>query len=322
MACTGAPTPEPAPPAPPTAPLDLVLVIVDDLAVDALPDGQPAWSVTDDAARSHRHILTATYSGERPNTLPQVLSLYGLRTALFVGPDFAARDPWLRETADHLGQTDGCLATALRDAATWRDQTAEQALVVLHAAAACPPTAADWAALPGADEAEVWVIGASAGGAGLGAAGTRTALRAPLSVPDASTLDLLPTLLAGAGATIPSDARGRDLRSPDAAPRRALFLTDAEGQTVAIRTSRHLLAARPNPEGDALVPLALEDAATGAPLPLEDADLAPLLQALSAWRQSLSATSARERMGDDAFSRILQDGGYWEAPPTDKDTSP
>ena len=148
-------------------------------------------------------------------------------------------------------------------------------------------------------------MGASGSGEGLDEAGTLTALRAPLPLPPSTktTMDVLPTLLASAEATPPSDARGFDLRAPRA--RRAIFLLDAEGRAFAVRTDRHLLIAQPGEDG-ALAPVAL----TGS-----ETEQASLLEALSAWRRSLSATTARERLGDAELEARLQDGGYWEASP-------
>lgn len=281
-----------------------MVVLADRLTPAQLAGAQPAWSTSDQPALAHRHALTATYAGKRPNTLPQVLSLYGQRTAIFAGPGFLGADRWILDTADHHEQTDGCLAAATQAAADWRRSTPGPHALILHDRGApdCPPLADALGPLA-ADT--VWVVGT--GSAGLGT--TPAALLPPEPLPASSptTLDLLPTLLTAQGATVPSDARGMDLRSPR--PRRAVFFL-GDGQ-VAIRTDQHRLAATVTAAG--LEPAALTSA-EGATLPLSDDAVAALMPALSAWHTGLSASTARERLGQDAFEQLLQDGGYWEAP--------
>lgn len=269
---------------------------------DTVPGAVAAWSTSDQPTTAHRHILTATYAGERPNTLPQVLSLYGHRTAFFVGPDFLSTEPWILETADHTHKTSGCLSEAVTASTAWRRQTEGPHVIILHdQGPPCPPMAEALDAITGDT---LWVVGAgNAGGPGQ----QPSALVAPATMPSSpTTLDVLPTLLAGHAATIPSDARGMDLRAPT--ERRAIFFhgTDA----VAIRTSRHVLTAAEGPTG--LEATMLREA-SGPSMSLKDAAAGPLLEALQAWHSSLSANTARERLGQEAFQRILRDGGYWEA---------
>lgn len=280
----------------------LVIVIGDMASPGAVPGAAAVWSTSDQPAQAHRHILTATYAGERPNTLPQVLSLYGHRTAFFVGPGFLSADRWILETADHVAQTGGCLSEAVAASAAWRRETEGPHVVILHdQGSPCPPMAEALGAFSGDT---LWVVGAgSTGGPGQQPA----ALAAPMATPvSPTTLDILPTLLAARAATIPSDARGMDLRTPTA--RSAIFFQGAD--TVAIRTARHVLTASVGEAG--LKATDLHDT-SGTPLPLGDTAAAPLLEALQAWHSSLSANTARERLGQEVFQRILQDGGYWEA---------
>lgn len=285
----------------------LVLVVADEMPPGALAGSVPAWSTADQPAVAHRHILTSTYSGARPNTLPQILSLYGHRSAMFVRDDFLAQDRWIVDTADHHEPVEGCLSDAIQQAEQWRRTQSGPHAIILHAPGApCPAVTSELQALRGD---EVWVIGAGNSG---GPGHAPVALLPPTALPDAtpSTLDILPTLLTSIGATVPSDARGMDLRSPT--PRAALFF---HGQHhIAVHTERHRLTAAV--DGSAITPQALQDH-TGAPLPLEDDTVDVLMAPLRAWHGSLSATTARQRLGQEAFQRMLQDGGYWEAPPHD-----
>jgi hypothetical protein len=283
-----------------------VLVVADGLSPSALPGSQLAWSTSDTPALAHRHILTATYAGEQPNTLTQILSLYGRRTAIFASPGFLGADSWMRDTADHNEDTTGCLGAAIRQAAAWRRTSKGPHFVVLHDSGdpACPPVSEALGPLSGD---QVWLIGA--GSEGLGR--VPVAFQSPQPLAEgavATSLDLLPTLLIAASAAVPSDARGLDLLTP--AERRAIFFLGGDN-TLAIRTGRHLLTA--SATDGALVPTSLQDLGADSPLPLDDPAAVALGAALSAWHRGLSATTARERLGEDAFQRILQDGGYWEA---------
>ena len=322
---------------------DLVLVIADGVSSGAsgasLSPGLTAlaasgvsfggaWSADAAAQKDHALALTSTWPvglDRAPNSLPGVLSLYGYRVEAAVGPGFlAAADGGLLDNFDVTRETDCGAALTLPASEPW--------FLLVHQPAGCPAddalTAVQEAlAAAGLTERALVVFTGSASADTL-TPDSRVPLviRDPRAAPShagtaydqmGTTMDLMPTLLLAAGAVVPSDAWGASrlgaLRGEF--PSRVAVFQRGPG-VMGIRTGAHLLV-MPEPdsaaglpkrcEGGVLTPLADEAAPPGA----GKRDTSALCDALLAWRRGLESDSARERMGSEAFGRMLREGGYW-----------
>jgi len=320
---------------------DLVLIIAD--GADGASPGaaalaasgvsfSAAFSADARPEQDHALALTSTWpvALERaPNSLPGVLSLYGYRTEASLGEGFLAEaDRGLLAGFDAV-RPGGCeaLTSALALPAT------EPWFLLVHQPAGCAPDAA-LAAVESAledagltDRALVAFAGGPSSSSAL-VADTRAPLviRDPRAAPShagtryeqlGTTMDLMPTLLLAAGAVVPSDAWGASrlgaLRGEFPA-RVAVFQRGAG--TMGIRTAGHLLV-MPEPASAEALPSgcsagALTELTEGtARTRGEGRETSALCDALLAWRRGLEADSARERMGSEAFGRMLKEGGYW-----------
>lgn len=332
------------PPRAPDAPPDLLLVVLPNDAPVEPPAGlRDRALVFPNTFASHtapapawRALLTGQWPGStehaRPNTLHGVLHLYGYRTLGATPPALTAAAstlPWLTSGLEPLAGT--CIADQLRTLASegpGTEQVALYALVAADPAASCPvgkelnalahhlsgPRAAYTQAIavgltgpiPDAPLSEhtaptpLWIFGSPSG------AGPRFSM--------ANTIDVLSTLLPQANAVVPTDAPGANLHmvasgnTEDAAP--AAFQQDSTG-ALSIRTRGHRLYVPPGPRP--LPEQRPEDTVLDT-LPEAKSSLDPagtLYTTLRAWDTQRRATSAEDRMGNEAFRTMLRDQGYW-----------
>ncbi len=278
---------------------DIVLVLMEG-AVPVAPSEVvvlPLHAAVERGSDARRALLTSQWApASDANALAGVLSLYGYRTAATASAEevrhlgFAdvADRAWVASApepfvvADRGGDAVGILTRWQQDlaGAGLRDRT----VIVLA-------WTDGWA-----QPAALWWVGK---GAPL-----------PLQAGHlASTLDVLPTLLAVARATVPSDAGGVDLAKA-VAPRQAVYGLAGDGAFV-IRSDRHRLVVHgrdPLPE-ECPADVTLADA-VGAVVS-DPAAKASLYAALRAWRFRQNATSARDRLGADHFDRLNAAQGYW-----------
>lgn len=267
--------------------------------VPATPEGVlsvPLLAAMEDAAASRPALLGSQWSPrEGVNHLPRVLSLYGYRTAATTAADAAS------------------FGFAESGAAAWIDAAPEPFLLVHHAgddALAVLADVRDRVAARGLRDRTAVVFAWTDGWdqpralwwAGPGAPPPLAEGRL------ASVVDVLPTLLAAAGATVPTDAGGVDLA---AGASQVAFAEGADGRLRAW-SSRHRLTARatePLP-ADCPADAELTDAAGR---PSDDAVArAALWDATRAWRDRLNATSGPGRLGREHFERLNAAQGYWQ----------
>ncbi len=325
LMCVGCRT---TPPRVSNAPPDILLVLLDtpiqapaSLASDLFQLGD-AQAVHTDPIEALQAVWTGRWPGTAsttaPNTLHGVLRLYGYlpvgRLPTTDWKDGLETPPW---------SADACLPAQIAAASEMQPQPPDLATFVvvgpdpcgqpntiealtswLHAENTHPRVLAvvSLGAAPNAD----WQIESPAtlwfAGSGF-TPGAHDAL--------ASAVDVLPTLLAAAGAVVPSDAAGIDLHAvstqgPAAAP---VAVFPQKPGAVAIVTKHHRLVVPELPlpaaaPSEAVLTQRSEQMA-------DDSVQAALYTTLRGWDQQRTATSAADRMGDQAFREMLRDQGYW-----------
>lgn len=307
-----------SPPAAPPVPLgadevpNIVLELHDGVEPAALAPGAvryaPVFPVAEDREHGLASLFTANWA-PRPgaNTLGGILELYGyqaLTTSTGLAPwgltlaeaePQAGAGPWLL-VVPVIGQSGVPALSPVSVLATARSGWQRVAVVVLWAKARDAETPAG-AGLTWDQPGALWWIGP----------------RAPAPLPPGSilsTIDLMPTLLTAARATIPSDADGSALGDADVA-RKAVFATARDGSYV-VRSDRHRLAvAGQSPLPEACPTDAHLTDAAGSPS-ADGQARAALYAALRGWRARMEATTARDRLGAEHFDRLNAAQGYWQ----------
>lgn len=230
-------------------------------------DGIPIHSAVQSVSVDLPSLLSSQWApGPGANTLSGVLSLYGYTVA---SPwSIATPEPFLYVATQDVPSE---IRSDLRNAGL-ADRTA---LIVVSA---------DWP--------------------GPGALGWEGPGRpAPLGDKETvSTLDVMPTLLALAGATVPTDAGGVNL----AAERSRVAFSIATDGSFAAQSSRHRLTTSQRD------PLAADPPPDAIVEPDDAEARAALWGALVAWRKQQTATSAPDRLGADRFDRLSTEQGYWK----------
>lgn len=229
-------------------------------------DGLPLYAAVEAPDARMTSLLSSQWvPGPGANTLPGVLTLYGYTVA--TSWSVTTPEPFL-----YVGAED---APAAIRSDLQEGGLADRTAVVVVSSAWPGPGVLAWSG-PGAP--------------------------APLGEKEVvSTLDVMPTLLALAGATVPTDAGGVNL----AAERSRVAFAIGKDGSFAAQSSRHRLTTTArdplpsDPPPDAVV--ADGDAAARA----------ALWGALVAWRKQQTATSAPDRLGADRFDRLSTDQGYW-----------
>lgn len=241
-----------------------------------IPGVQVVPASTDPALARHA-LLTGTWGSPSASAVWEIAGFYGWHTETFSAE---------------------CVADALGAWWSWRlEQTDDRLFGVVHGGA-CAGVDSDalFARLKETGlEGRTLVVIASDQGKTIS---LRDPFQRAMTPAPWSTLDVAPTILAALGATVPTDAAGRDLLRPDPEGP-VVTLSDDK---VMVYTSMYRM--------EAPVPL---DPATATLLgqPDDPAAKATLFAAASrAWAQAYG-TSAREKMQGEALQNMLQERGYW-----------
>ncbi|MDP6935645.1 MAG: hypothetical protein QGG40_22185, partial [Myxococcota bacterium] len=160
LLAVGACSPEPPRPLGPGEPPNIITLVIDGLDPVSSSDlGQvrdlqqqglsfeQAFASSDDPGINHFSLLASSWPGigradvsggaeRHPNTLAQVLGLYGYRSGAWLGAGFPGDEAWLTEPFDtaEITSTGRCLSTVLPEAMTWWDRKKpEPFLGYLHA---------------------------------------------------------------------------------------------------------------------------------------------------------------------------------------------
>ena len=255
-------------------------------------------------------------SGAKPNVLPQILHLYGYATHGLAGPgtlEGGAATKFDRiERAAEERCPDAWIPSARK---VFAEAASPLLLVVDTSARAC----ADWDASIGAllddlapalGEALV-AIEPAPGSEGPLALATKGAASRRVQ---AQTPDILPTVLAFAGAVVPSDAHGTSLESPNVGEGRPTFTLDDEA--LVVRGGDAEIRLEQPPEGwpaqlPDVPPAAVQAKRSGAPVAVDDPEVVRLWPVVQGWYGRMRATDARTRMGSAAFETMLRENGYW-----------
>jgi hypothetical protein len=299
-----------------------------------------AVAATNDADRGFGAILTGRWPlvprDGQPNTLQGVLRLYGYQAYSRPSSGLqAANDPLFLQGWEAGGLPEGGCLRGFPEALDRLDRgTAGDPFVVLASWQARDPACGGEVGLKQAlSELAAWQAEAPTERALLG-----TGVQLPLGDPGtgafplfvraagfpegpvvglATPIDLLPTALALAQAVSPSDAGGGDLARVVAGNGPPAVFQETKlpggGIEVAVVTRRHRLRVPLGPDGLGLtVPSSaiLEERTPGSAVDESDVRLA-LYSVLHAWWRSTQATTARERMGDEALRKMLDEHGYW-----------
>jgi hypothetical protein len=257
------------------------------------------WAAVEAPDRALPALFTSQWTPhDGANTLAGVLALYGYRAAAAGVPDAArwgfteeAAPEWVATAPEPFLVVDRRSPELGADAvvAAWREELRRRGLL---ARTAVVTVSVDGFAAPGSL--------------------TWTGPRAPAPLAAgalASTLDLMPTLVAAGGGTVPTDAAGSDLGVPGA--RRAVYQEAADGAFV-VRSAKHSMRVKvPKDLPEVCPPDAELTDATGARADDPEARDA-LWGALRGWRARLAATTAREKMGAETFLRLNAQQGYWQ----------
>lgn len=257
----------------------------------------PLYAVVERTGDPNGALLTGQWlPSPQSNSIAGVLSLYGYRTATTAAAESVralgfletAGEGWVEAGPEPFFMTDGG-SDAAGMLARWQ--------TTLYRAGLRPRTAVVFA----------WTDGWNHPGALWWDGPRAPELLSPGEM--ASTVDVLPTLLAVARATIPTDAGGVDLGRPGAGSQAAYGIA-ADGAFV-IRSDRHRLIVRTaDPLPEACPADAVLSDADGS-LVDETAARDALYVALRAWRARQTAKSARDRLGADHFDRLNAAQGYW-----------
>ena len=252
----------------------------------------PVYPVAEDDEHERASLYTARWAPKTgANTLSGILSLYGYQALASPAELTTAREPWLLVVPVNGGDGPPTLSP-VSVPATASAGWPRVAVVVLWAQAHGAGPGPTW------DQAgALWWIGP----------------RAPAPPPSGSllsTIDLMPTLLTAARATIPSDADGNALSTPGLS-RKAVFAIAKDGAYV-VRSYRHRLAVAAQSPLPETCPAAADLTDAAGTVTEDPAARTALYAALRDWRARMEATTTRNRLGAEHFDRLNAEQGYWQ----------